>query len=640
MVLRKWRCTGSWKGTSSRLHLTGGEGTGTSEIFDETFLPLKTSRKTVFYLLGITLFWAAIYVPGLFSPPMMDDVDSLHAEAAREMLERGDYVTLHANGVRYLDKAPFLYWLTAGSYKVFGFTELGTRLPLSLLSLATFLAAFFLARDLAGEEAGLFAGLVLATALGPYIYTRFLIPDLVVGLWLTITVHLLFRSFDSERPSLELCWGLAVVTALNVLTKGLIGVIFPVGILGAYLLLTGGWRHLLKLRLVSSTIIFFLVAAPWHVLAILRNPPQGAAKGFFWFYFINEQVNRYLNTRIPRDYDKVPLLIFWGLLLVWVLPWSGFFVASLKQVPWRFRQWRSNLSRGQRGLLLMAIWALVILVFFSFSTRQEYYVIPALPALAVLTGVWLAKEAQSSKGSELYRAGMISAVVLAVLGIAICAVTLPIAASSQPLPPGTDLSDALKQATQMYTLSTGHLFDLTPKAMGAFRLPLVLTGLGFLLGTVLSWFYRRRLQYMQANIALAAMMVVVLFAVHLALITFNPILGSKPLADVVQRDCRAGDVVVLDGEYTLASSINFYTGIRLHFLNGTRANLWFGSLFPDVPPVFETDESFAKLWAGPTRVFFIIFKEGREQYLNQLGRPVYEVARSGGKTIYCNQPLQ
>src|SRR5262249_35821201 len=149
------------------------------------------------------------------------------------------------------------------------------------------------------------------------------------------------------------------------------------------------------LRLLSTGAIFLLIAVPWHWLATVRNPPQGAAKGFFWFYFINEQVNRYLNKRIPHDYDKVPIWIFWGLLLVWLLPWSGYLISALRQLIPGWREIRSSMTREQRAALLLLIWALVIVVFFSFSTRQEYYVLPSLPALAALTGIWLAKEAKA-----------------------------------------------------------------------------------------------------------------------------------------------------------------------------------------------------------------------------------------------------
>ena len=265
--------------------------------------------------LALIALWAVIYMSGLSRPALLDDADTVHAEAAKEMLQRHDWVTLYVNGVRYLEKAPLMYWGVATSYKLFGISEWSTRLPLMLGVLAMILSTYGLGRWALGAEGGFDSGLVLATALGPFLFTRFLIPDVAVGLWLTLTFWLFLVSLEQEKPARWICWGLAAVCALNVLTKGLIGLVFPAGAIGLYLLLTGNLRHFLKLRLISSALVFLVIAAPWHILAALRNPPQGNVRGFLWFYFINEHVNRFLGTRIPKDYDKVPLLLFWALLV-------------------------------------------------------------------------------------------------------------------------------------------------------------------------------------------------------------------------------------------------------------------------------------------------------------------------------------
>jgi 4-amino-4-deoxy-L-arabinose transferase-like glycosyltransferase len=279
--------------------------------------------------------WAVIYMAGLSRPALLDDADTVHAEAAREMLLRHDWVTLYANGIRYLEKAPLMYWGVATSYTLFGVSEWSTRLPLMLGVLAMILATYGLGRWSLGGEAGFDSGLVLATALGPYLFTRFLIPDVPVGLWLTLTFWLFLVSLEQQKleqpkPARWTCWGLAAVCALNVLTKGLIGLVFPAGAIGLYLLLTGNLRHLLKLRLLSSALVFFLIAAPWHILAALRNPAQGQVRGFLWFYFVNEHILRFLNKRVPRDYDTVPLLLFWALLVLWLIPWTVFLPQSLQ----------------------------------------------------------------------------------------------------------------------------------------------------------------------------------------------------------------------------------------------------------------------------------------------------------------------
>src|ERR1700757_319443 len=238
--------------------------------------PIPSSKS----LLIIGLLWGMIYFASMFTPALLDDVDTIHAEAAREMLYRHDWVTLYTNGIRYLEKAPIMYWTIASSYRLFGVSDWSTRLPLMLGVLALLFATYKLGRFAYGEAGGVYSAVVLATSIGPYIFTRFLIPDLLVGLWLAIGYLFFLRSLEEDPPSRLTCWGFAIACALNVLTKGLIGLVFPAGAIGLFLLLTGNLKHLLRLRVVSSTLVFLAIAAPWHILAALRNPTQGQVRGF------------------------------------------------------------------------------------------------------------------------------------------------------------------------------------------------------------------------------------------------------------------------------------------------------------------------------------------------------------------------
>ena len=148
---------------------------------------LQTSTATS--VAFILLLGAALYLPGLWSPPLLDDADSVHAEAAREMMLRHDWSTLYVNGLRYLEKAPLLYWAMAASYELFGVSDWAARLPLALGVLALLLACYAIGRHHFDEQAGLFAALALGLSFGPYIYTRILIPDILVALWLTLGLH-------------------------------------------------------------------------------------------------------------------------------------------------------------------------------------------------------------------------------------------------------------------------------------------------------------------------------------------------------------------------------------------------------------------------------------------------------------------
>ncbi len=595
---------------------------------------LSDWRVSVLVLIGL---WAVIYMIGLSHPPLLDDVDTVHAEAAREMLQRQDWVTLYTNGFRYLEKAPVMYWSLATSYEIFGAGDWSTRLPLMLGVLALVLATYRLGRYAYGAAGGLYAGVALVTSLGLYIFTRFLIPEVLVALWLTLGYYFFLRSLEEERPSRFVCWGFAATCALNVLTKGLIGLVFPVGAIGLYLLLTGNLRHLLKLRIVTSTLVFLAIAAPWHILAAMRNPAQGQARGFLWFYFINEHVMRFLGKRVPPGYDTVPLGIFWGLLLAWLLPWSVFLPQALRYVPARWRELRSKagnkLDRQQRANLLFLLWPLAIVGFFSFSTRQEYYTIPALPGAALLAGGWLARESGAAASESDRRAGRISSAVLLVIGVLGFVAGMYLLFVSQRPVPGADLADLLKKNPEDYNFSLGHVLDLTPRALGVFRGALLGSSFGLLFGTGLNWILRRRGRPFAGNVALVAMMVVLLACVHSSFGTFSPILSSYNLAEAIQKQFRPGDVIVIDGEYHEASTLNFYTGIQVHVLHEPSGNLWYGAKFPDAPHIFETPESLAVLWNGSAQVFLWTDQEEPKELR---GLKSFPLARSGGKFIFTN----
>ncbi len=592
---------------------------------------MKTSSVAILLFL-----WGAIYVSGMFTPPLLDDADSVHAEAAREMLEQHDWVTLRINhGVRYLEKAPLMYWAVATSYRLFGVKDWSSRLPLVLGILALVGTLYGFGTQAYGERGGFYSALVFATSLGPYLFTRFLIPDILVALWLSLSLLFFLRSFAENPPSRFTCWGLSTTCALNVLTKGLIGLLFPCAVILLYLLLTGNLRHLLRLRVLSSTFVFLLVAAPWHILAAVRNPAQGPVRGFLWFYFVNEHFLRYLNRRVPRDYDTVPLLVYWALVLVWLVPWSVFLPAALREVRLR-RQELASLQGRRNAPLLMAVWALVVLLFFGLSTRQEYYTLPALPALALLVGGWLQNEASRDPDSLERREGRISSWVLFLIAAVAFVIGLTFLVISKTPGPSTELAELLKKNPQDYALSFGHFFDLTPQAIGAFHGPLLGFSLALSVGSAGNWFLRRRGHPRLGNAALAGMMVVLLSCVHSAFVTFSPILSSEQLAAALQDHLRPGDVVVVLGEYENASTLNFYTRAPLRSLHEPGGNLWYGSQFPDAPHVFETQESLAALWNSPQRVFLWTEQDPPRELM---GRQQYLVAHSGGKSILTNRPL-
>jgi 4-amino-4-deoxy-L-arabinose transferase-like glycosyltransferase len=642
----------------------------------------------------IFLPWLILQFGGIFSPGLLDDVDSVYTEIAREMLLRHDFVTPTVDGIRFFDKPPLMYWMAAGSMHLFGVHDWAARLPLALGVLALLLAVYALGIRLfasvspahAPDRAGLYAALAMALSIGPYLYTRFYIPDILIALWMTLSVHLFLIALDRiddrhtqtaadpRDPRLDSAtWlrkiskgplapmlGFGAVMALDVLTKGLIGLVFPVLFVVLYLACTRNLRALTHLRLPESTAAFLAIAAPWHILAALRNPaiamPTGlglpARAGWAWFYLYNEHIARFLGRRIPHDYGQVPIPIFWLLLLLWLLPWTAFLPSAVLGALKELRSRIAAYARLNEACLALLLWAAVILGFFTLSSRQEYYHLPALPALALLVGGLLAAADTSptfatptvpfiaSARRRTLRASLIFLVPFGALIFLVCGYF----ALTAPTPkPGITLNDVLRSNPALYNLSLGHIFDLTGSAMGFFRWPLTVVAVSMLLlgpGSHLLRYSARadeQARTFAANLLIAASMAAVLLAAHEGYVRFNPILGSKDLSLAINAARKPGDLIAIDGELTSGSTLLFYTQQPVLLVNGRVNGPWFGSFWPDAPHIFLTDDDLARLWSGPQRVFLLTYHPAQRVPTLTPHGTVIDLADSGGKTILTNR---
>jgi hypothetical protein len=557
----------------------------------------------------------------------MDDVDAVQAQIARNMLDSGDWVTARLDGVAYLEKSPLKYWSMAMSYMIFGVHDWSARIPMALFAVALCWLTARIGLWAFGGRAGLYAGLALATCVGLFLFTRILIPDVSLTFTITLAMWALLRALEEDEPHpRRWAWIMAASIATGLLLKGLIAAVFPVGAGLAYLALT---RQLLKrrtwerLRSFSGTLIILLIAAPWHVLATMNNPPYfylsmrsvpGEYHGFFWFYFFNEHLLRFLNLRYPRDYNTVPRLYFWLFHLLWLFPWSAYLATA-------FRLSYRPIDRAGRMRLLALCWTGFLLVFFTFSSTQEYYSMPCYPALALLIGCALTE--QTSR--RWIRAGhqVISAIAaLAALAIA------TILAQVWNLPNPGDISAALTQHPEAYTLSLGHMGDLTLKSFAYLRVPLIVAGIAFLIGASAIW-------WRQPIIAFVLMMIFFLHAARIAMVVFDPYLSSRPLANALMK-APPGQLIEDNAYYTF-SSVFFYANRRGLLLNGRQTNLEYGSYAPDAPNVFIDDVGFARLWRTPERYYLLVEGPSVPRIEHLVGRPeLHVVAQSGGKFLLTN----
>jgi 4-amino-4-deoxy-L-arabinose transferase-like glycosyltransferase len=347
--------------------------------------------------------------------PLLEVDDARYAEVPREMALGGDWATPHLNGLDYIEKPPLWYWLCAASYKAFGVSAAAARLPLALLALLTLLGTAWLGSWLYSPRQGWTAALLLGSSLLFFALAHFITPDLGLTVWLlwctALLLRCLLRPEDSSwaGPAAWACAGLAF------LSKGLIGLVFPLAWAAALWLLCAEWRPRLRALLrPAGPALFLLLVAPWFVLMERRHP------GFLRFFFYEHHVLRFVTQKFHRDN---PWYFFLFVLPAGLLPWTPAVAAGLGRA---LGDWR----RGDQRAAALAAWAVLVTAFFSCSrSKLITYILPVFPHLAVLGAV-----AAEEKPRWARHLGTAAAVLLLVAAAAALPVSRLIPAGELPFP--------------------------------------------------------------------------------------------------------------------------------------------------------------------------------------------------------------
>jgi 4-amino-4-deoxy-L-arabinose transferase-like glycosyltransferase len=611
------------------------------------------------HLAILFILWLAIFALAAATPSLFDDADATHSQAAQAMLRTGDWVTLHVNGIRYLEKPPLPYWIAAVSLRLFGQNSLAIHLPLALTVLALSLLGFFWARRAFNERAALYTGIFILTSAGVFLFTRVFIPDALLSLLLALTLYYTLRALDETNPHPRLdAYGMWIALACAILTKGFVAIVFLAGALILYLSFARAWRLWRRLFPFSGALLFLAVAAPWHILAALRNPPVPIPPnfgfppraGWTWFYLYNEHIARFLGHRIPHDYNKLPGYLYWSLHIVWIFPWSLFAPAAIL-VAWRNRR-RLPLASAHAGsnfairsILLLGIFSTLILVFFAVSTNQEYYTFPVYLPLLLFIAAALAQIERSPSDTALRRALTFAHAAFTILGLCISAALLYGLWTSRHLPFVPDIGDQLAhRGVGDYTLSMSHFFDLTGPSLAALRLPASIAAVTFLIGPLTAWLLRRRGRAVASTLTVALTSTAFLIAAHIALVRFAPMLSSHDFAETIQHledsHTIAPDTqILLFGDQAYGSSIPFYLGHRVSLVDGRSTSMLFGSLFPDAPPIFLTHDQLLAEWGvGPRKILFVPL-ELRDTVDRLLGPRQIILKETSGKALITDRPL-
>ncbi len=320
---------------------------------------------------------AILFFASLGAQPLSEPDEGRYAEIPREMLASGDFVLPRLDGVLYFEKPPLYYWLNAAAIRMLGLNAFSCRLWSALFGCGGLALACLWGRRLGGARAAWLAPAILGTSPLYFILSRLNTIDMTVSFFLAASLTCFWMGVESaERPPRRAWWwrGMFAAAALAVLSKGLIGIVIPGGVIFLYLLLARRWSLLRGVPWLSGIAIFLLVAAPWHVLAGQRHDR------FLWFYFVHEHVLRYATPEAKRE---EPFWYFLGVLAVGLLPWTGLLAGRPRDAPAAGAS-----AGGDRPLLFLGIWAGFVAVFFSLSrSKLAPYVLPACLPLAVLAAL-------------------------------------------------------------------------------------------------------------------------------------------------------------------------------------------------------------------------------------------------------------
>ncbi len=557
-------------------------------------------------LLSLVVIFCIPFLQYLGRLPLIDPDEGRYAEIPREMLERGDLITPTLNYVKYLEKPPLLYWLNAASIKIFGTSEFAGRLPSALCGLATVLATYLIARRLYDRRTALISAIILGTSAGFVLQSRIILTDMLLTFCLTTALGAFIVAAQQERRrGSVLPWYLFYLfCALAVLAKGLIGIVFPAGIIFLYLMLNRRWKLLAEMRLGTGLLLFLAVTVPWFVAVSLRNPE------FINFFFIYEHFERFTSTVHDR---YQPVWFFLPVLLGTMLPWS-FFIPGALSSAWRERRHEN----GSPGLYLL-IWIIVIFLFFSKSgSKLVPYILPIFPPLAILIGHRICG-LMEGRGRELKTAAVLLGTTLTILGAAGLGYSrLPQAAALL-----TDIAPRL--AAPLHQFVT-HAPQVSTAACIFIGLLFLLQGVGILASI------DRRPVRMLTIICVCSFMLEILIP-RLIMDTIAQSESPRQLA-LKARSLAGPDTRIVT--FGPMQAVSWYIGRRV-MVTGKTDELEFGRRQGDQSAWFPDQQTLLKLWNSEDHVLIFLRKKELEELLPGLFTTPIMQGRSGNNLLISNR---
>ncbi len=473
-----------------------------------------------------------------------------YAEIPREMMQRGDYVSPHLNHVRYFEKPPLAYWLTAWAYHVAGINEAAARFWPALLGALGLCGTWFFARRWFGANVAFWSTFFLLTCIGYFLVGRYLVLDMPFTFFFAMGLFCFLQGFEEKKKrylaAAYVCFGLAT------LIKGIVAIVLPGMIVFLYLTWTRQWGHWRQTGVFWGLPLFALVVVPWFALISRANST------FLEFFFVHEHFQRFLTHSAGR---RGPLYYFFGIGMLFFFPWSLFALFTGRGLC----SWKAPQNAQDKKRLYLLISTASIFGFFTISrSKLPPYILPMLPPLAILTGTWVSGLLAGREASA-----RIQKSVPVLLGIAFLALALG-------------------------AIGLSLFLGLVDKPEKAYLEPFIWTLVALLVtgSGIAALLARRPKRLAHAFLTWGLTLLFAFPLIVLGMEKLDPLQSSKELSRLLNRHLRPQDTLAIYGGFEDFSDLPFYTGRRIMIVGTNIGELSYGSRLGDNKSWFLSEDAF------------------------------------------------
>ncbi len=515
-------------------------------------------------LIAITVIVGTLFGVTLGQYPLAAPDGARYAEIPREMVVTGDYLTPHLNGVKYFEKPPLFYWLQTIPIKLLGANEASVSIINALFAFGTILLTYWLARSLYGRLTGLLSTAVLSTCALVFALTRIITLDVTLTFFLTgaLAAFLLATKCDlgGKRKALLIISYFLVGCA--VITKGLVGIMFPGITILVWLTINQEWRNLKNYYPIAGIFIFLITVLPWHILVQIKNPE------FFRFYFLEQHFLRYFTDYASRSQKW---WFFPALLVAGLYPWITFLPSALINTLKRIKQ-----EANSKQTILLLVWTSVIYIFYTFSQSKLIpYILPVLPPLAIVIGKYFAHIWTEKKSWQ---------IGVSFYAFSLLSFLLSIAATSAVF--GADLSEHVITKQNLVTVAILMLAN----------------------ALLTSYYYRTK--------GVVTSLITIVMITSATWLYISPKISTinrqsiKPLITVLQQKLKPEDEVISYAGYY--QDLSFYLN-RTVTVAAFHGELDFGTKHQDTSSWMIDNEEFWRRWNSERKIYLIT---GESHYRN------------------------